>query len=762
MLSAFGGALALAHQLLWTRRMVDLLGGSAGASARVFGCFFLGLALGSLLGAGLAARTRRPWRWIAAAEVAVGLCCLPLVFLPFWADSIWPWLGPENLAAWPGALIKTLLSLALVLPPALMMGLFLPLAVVGWPRADRDPGLLLYAINTLGAVLGLGVVSLWMIQRFGMMPSLMMAVACNGAAAVVSLTLDRKLEKQSRPSPPGQAFRLSMPPKAFLMLSAWSGFLILGAEVAGLQLLQLVAPLSFFAPAAMLGTVIFLLAIASFAVHFAQKRWRPTQGGLAVCALIGGLLFLCAPLFFHWLAPVMPLAVETERGLAGFMGRLVLFALLTLGPAFLIGGLVFPLITLLSAPVGADEPEDADTKLRWGWLLAANGFGAWLGAESMYQVLLPAFGPCTALGLLGMVYLAGAWIYMSRNPLGSMAVATSALVGAVLLLWVLPALPLINRVFLPALVHQTHGREGSVAVLEGEPFGRAILVSNQYFLGSSSAAIIHQRMGHLPLLFHPKPEHTAFIGVATGATPGAAIQHRAVKSIEAAEIAENVAAAAEHWFGKSNNEIMQNPKARVVIEDGRTWIAASNERYDVIVGDLFLPWGPGEGRLYSLEHFRAVRKALKDDGLFCQWLPMYQLTQDQFMVILHTFLEVFPEAYLIRRELDAQNPALGILGWKSGQLDWEVLADRLSEENFALGDEMFTDAKNVRSLYLGRATRGLTSAPVNTLGNLYIELDAGRLQATQPDTALYLEGERWMQWSRDLQQQLQLQIDDSQ
>lgn len=54
------GTLALMHQLLWTRRLVDLLGGSAESSTRVFGCFFLGLSLGAALAAFLASRVTSP------------------------------------------------------------------------------------------------------------------------------------------------------------------------------------------------------------------------------------------------------------------------------------------------------------------------------------------------------------------------------------------------------------------------------------------------------------------------------------------------------------------------------------------------------------------------------------------------------------------------------------------------------------------------------------------------------------------------------
>ena len=48
---------------------------------------------------------------------------------------------------------------------------------------------------------------------------------------------------------------------------------------------------------------------------------------------------------------------------------------------------------------------------------------------------------------------------------------------------------------------------------------------------------------------------------------------------------------------------------------------------------LVLDRRAGEGRLYAREHFHAVRGALRDGGVFCQWLPLYQLTRDKFVAL---------------------------------------------------------------------------------------------------------------------------------
>ncbi len=80
LLLLFSGAAALAHQVLWTRCLVDVLGASAGTFARVVGAFFVGLALGGALAALSPARPAHGWRRVVLAELGVAVLALPVLF----------------------------------------------------------------------------------------------------------------------------------------------------------------------------------------------------------------------------------------------------------------------------------------------------------------------------------------------------------------------------------------------------------------------------------------------------------------------------------------------------------------------------------------------------------------------------------------------------------------------------------------------------------------------------------------------------------
>ncbi|MCA9695640.1 MAG: hypothetical protein KC636_39045, partial [Myxococcales bacterium] len=67
--------------------------------------------------------------------------------------------------------------------------------------------------------------------------------------------------------------------------------------------------------------------------------------------------------------------------------------------------------------------------------------------------------------------------------------------------------------------------------------------------------------------------------------------------------------------------------------------------------------------LYAREHFARARARLSDDGVFVQWLPLYQLSRDDLAAIVRAFLEVFPEhAHAFLGFYNVETPPLALVG----------------------------------------------------------------------------------------------------
>jgi spermidine synthase len=108
--------------------------------------------------------------------------------------------------------------------------------------------------------------------------------------------------------------------------------------------------------------------------------------------------------------------------------------------------------------------------------------------------------------------------------------------------------------------------------------------------------------------------------------------------------------------------LFSDERVEIVAEDGRNYLQSTSEKFDVIVADLFFPWRRGAGFLWTREHFQGVRSRLQDGGLFAQWLPLYQLSKEEFLIIVSTMLEVFPQVTLWRGDFFTTTPIVALVG----------------------------------------------------------------------------------------------------
>ena len=79
------------------------------------------------------------------------------------------------------------------------------------------------------------------------------------------------------------------------------------------------------------------------------------------------------------------------------------------------------------------------------------------------------------------------------------------------------------------------------------------------------------------------------------------------------EIDADVIAVAKEHFQAVHNGVFDNPKLRVLVDDGMKFVRETQERFDLIALDLNDPVGPAAA-LYSLEFFQQLRAALAPGG----------------------------------------------------------------------------------------------------------------------------------------------------
>lgn len=757
------GAAALVVETTWLRWFRELFGATAPAASATLVAFFAGHALGAALAARRAPTWRRPLRAYAVLEAvaAAGALAVPVLLE---AGEALTAASYDALREHPGRLtaLRFALALAATLPASAALGATLPAVGAAAVREVRHLGArgsALYGWNTLGAAAGAAAAAFWLPVQLGVPGTYGLAVALQLGVAVLALAWSRRRVAPAvagRPEIPrrrGAARASPRPlhvgPRALLCFAALSGFAALAAQVLLVDAFGQVLNQSVQAFGAVLVVVLVALAMGAAGVSRAARR-GPRGPGL----LLGWGLALAA-----LAAAAFPATLYAASGGLGFLGsgspglsyvlRALGLAAATGGPLLLAGALVLPTCFALA---GAAEPTGAPAG-RAGALLgrlsAANTAGAIAGALLAPFALLPALGLWGAFGGLAAILAAGAALAPGAGPRErGLRLAVLAVGGAAVLGGAAPhSIPEVRLAPGERLVASRSTPAGVVAVID-RPDGRIVRTDNHYVLGGTAQRVHEERQGHLPLVLHPEARRVAFVGTATGITAGAATAHP-VERLFLVEIVPAVTEAARTWFGDANRGVYEDPRAVPVLDDARNFLRATSERFDVVLADLFVPWRAGTGALYTREHFAAVRAHLRPDGLFCQWLPLYQLRRPELASVLRTFLEVFPRAALFRGDFYGRYPIAALVGW-AGEPAPAAAVERAAARLRARGegDRWVTDPAGVWSLYVGPLTptaAAVRDAPLNTRAWPRVEFGAGRGHAGGGRGALdAMVGSRWL------------------
>jgi spermidine synthase len=151
-------------------------------------------------------------------------------------------------------------------------------------------------------------------------------------------------------------------------------------------------------------------------------------------------------------------------------------------------------------------------------------------------------------------------------------------------------------------------------------------------------------LAQLPLLLHADPDTVLVIGLGSGVTLGSAETHD-VRLIECVELLDNVVEASG-YMREYNLDCLADPRAELIVGDGRNHLQLSTRKYDVIISEPTNPWISGVGDLFTREFFGLARERLNPGGIMCEWFHTYHMGAEDVRCMIATFMSVFPNVYL--------------------------------------------------------------------------------------------------------------------
>jgi len=673
------GATALIYEVVWARMLTQIFGNTTHAIATVLSAFMGGLALGSYVLGRLADTPRNAFLVYGILEGGVGLygLVIPALFaLTQYAYSRLYGLAETSFTFF--SLVLFCLCFAVILVPTALMGATLPMlsrfCVTQFASLGRRIGHL-YAINTLGAVLGCALSGFYLIPVLGLRGSARLAAVLNLCiAALVILAVfwlrggDPVAEEVEAGPADGPAPAGS---RSFLDIALLSAFALSGAaamvyENAWTRALTLVIGMSTYSFTVMLTTFLVGLGLGSLL----YARWWGTRDvGVAGFGLLQLLIALSAlatvPLFER--LPFLFLRLRHGFGDSFqqfLIIQVVLSALVMIVPTLLLGT-TFPVV----ARIYTQSLYRIGSSI--GTAYASNTLGAIVGAFLGGFVLIPTLGVQNSIGLAVTISAAAGVLLVvldSRVRTGRRLV-TAGVMFAVAIAAVLSFRTWDKRIMtsgvtiyahnystLPTdalrrewmerddLVYYREGLTATISVHRSAGSNYLYEKTNGKVDASVGDAPTQLMVGYLPMLLNPGAKTVLVIGMGSGMTAKAAAAFP-VERLEVAEIEPAVIESAR-FFADKNGRIHDDPRVRFVHADGRNYLLAARRRYDVIISEPSNPWIAGIGNLFTREYYQEALSKLAEGGVFGQWMQTYGMAPEDLRMVYRTFADVFPDVSL--------------------------------------------------------------------------------------------------------------------
>jgi spermidine synthase len=687
------GFCILTLETVWIRELSLRAGNTAVASALVIAAFFAAAALGNLAGARIVASRRHPLLFYGRFEVAAALAAFAMFALNRWLWSRGSVL-PES------ALGTVAAALLLVGPPSFLSGAsfpFLAETFVENAQHRTSTGGRFYGLNLLGAALGVAAGGVWLPLPIGLAGAFSTAAVLQLAGGLLAWRIAAHSPHPSSggtASPPSAGASLaSFPPALGWALLAASGLLSLAVQSLLIVWARQVLEGSIYAVCGVLTAFLGGLGLGGLAVAALRRRGCAAPNLLACFAGTSGALLFALPVLGAWLCGRA--TVLTANTPAGLLAQALLGCGGVLIPlTFSLGG-VFPVAWELVSARASSEGRTL------GAALAVNKLGAAAGAALGLFAVLPVFGLARGTALIGWGYLlvAAASLFAVRSLTLTRALALTAAAALGLFQMLRAERPLGLADDERALASYS-GAYGPVTVVENRTTGsRQILLNTRQRLSGTRGALSSQRhQSWVPLLFCRRPERVVTIGMAAGLSADAALDFP-LKELHAIELVPEVVAAARDRFGEWNARLFSDPRAQVHVADGRVKLARLPGAFDAIICDLLFPSEDGTAFLYSRDFFESCRTRLSPGGVFCLWLPCYQLTPQTAGIAIRTFTDEFPCAIAVRANLDPLQPVIGLIGSNTPiPMSDEALDVKL--KTVSVKSPFFRSADTVRLLFV--------------------------------------------------------------
>jgi len=429
--------------------------------------------------------------------------------------------------------------------------------------------------------------------------------------------------------------------KLLLLIAFFSGACSMGIEIAASRVLAPVFGTSIYVWGALIGVLLGAMSIGYFLGGYIIDK-NPNKIILFEILFLGSILAL--------ITMVMPQLITNITSLFGLVTGAILSSIILFSSPMLLLAMVPPVVIRLSA-------ENIDNIGKYsGRVYMISTIGSIVGTFLTAFFMIPTFGTRITFISISILLFLISIIYIPRK-IYLFFVLMILLFEIAIMAFIVPQAKPVD------VLYSTESEYNVIKVLDLDSSRYLKLNSERYvqavFYPNNPLTGGYWDYVNLGLFFN-NPKKALFLGVAGGTSIRQFLKYSNI-TIDAVEIDSKVIYVAKKYFN-----IRESDRLHIYVEDGRTFLTNSRDKYDIISVDVFSGGPDIPFHMTTKEFFQLVNERLTDDGMVIMNVLSLKNYTKITNSIANTMLTTFGSVYII----DLGNNQI-VIGFKKNILPYE-------------------------------------------------------------------------------------------
>jgi spermidine synthase len=224
-----------------------------------------------------------------------------------------------------------------------------------------------------------------------------------------------------------------------------------------------------------------------------------------------------------------------------------------------------------------------------------------------------------------------------------------------------------------------------VLVFTNQLFGKMLMLDGATQVTTRDEFIYHEMMTHVPLFAHGQAREVLIVGGGDCGIAEEVLKHPEVDHLTQVEIDASVVEFAKQHFPEFTGPVLSDPRFKLRIEDGMTFVTQTDRSFEVIIVDSTDPQGPG-AVLFSYDFYAACARCLAPGGIMVTQNGVPFLQPAELASSVSHFRRLFTDAGCYLAAIPTYVGGHLAMGWATSRRSLrDVAIETLAQRHIAAG-----------------------------------------------------------------------------